>query len=73
MEHVVFTSANILGAKGKASRDPIAGFLEGRRRDRHRSAQTPGFSVTTAARAVAPGGVEALVRVGARRIETFHS
>lgn len=29
MEHVVFTSANTLGAKGKASREPIAGFLEG--------------------------------------------
>lgn len=64
MEHVVFTSANILGAKGKASGDPIAGFLEGGRGNRHRSAKMPGFSGKTAAQAVAPGRVGALVRRG---------
>lgn len=64
MEHVVFASAKILGAKGKASREPIAGFLEGTQGDRHRSAQTPGSFGTTASLAVAPGRVGAPVRRG---------
>lgn len=64
MEHVVFASANTLGAKGKASREPIAGFLEGRQGDRHRSVWTPGSFGKTASRAVAPGRVGAPVSWG---------
>lgn len=68
MEHVFFTSSNILGAKGKASREPIAGFLEGAQGDRHRLALLARLPHLQSHR-------EEWERlsVGARTLETFHS